>query len=261
MRGGWLISGKNIEAVLFDLDNTLIYFDERRFFSWYGESLHQHFADVFSPEQLRERIYKTSLSMLVKDGRKTNVEHFLSGFASDDTLNEEECLERFNRFYDETFDSFREHATFHERAHEIVSFAKDAGFKTVIATNPYWPEHVQMKRLKWGGLHEIDYDLITHAFNMHYVKPSENYYLEICEYIDTPPEKCLMIGNDGVNDIIAQRTGMTGFLIENGTLRTTDVSRSFNEKVLGDKLGEIPEPHYRGTLMDAHELLKKAAES
>ena len=90
-------SGSQINAVLFDLDNTLIYFDEREFFGWYGESLVKYFADIFSPEELGKRIYNASRAMLVKDGSMLNADYFIKIFLEGDTITPEQCIDKADR--------------------------------------------------------------------------------------------------------------------------------------------------------------------
>ena len=95
----------------------------------------------------------------------------------------------------------------------------------------------------------LPFSLITGIENSSTCKPQPEYYREICCKIDVEPEKCLMVGNDPLNDMIAGRTGMK-------TYRATD-SRALGFTSLGlsteikqpDHL-ELPEPDFQGPLLD-----------
>jgi FMN phosphatase YigB (HAD superfamily) len=221
-----------ISAVLFDLDNTLIFFDEREFFSRYMKSVHRYFSDILSYDEMRTKFREVTFSMLNKPGDILNGDYFIKNFITGNGLKAEDCETRFRKYYDEEFDSLSALVTFQENLHEMIVSIKDAGYKLVIATNPLWPEDVQIKRLAWAGLDNIHFDLITHAYNMHYIKPSWEYYWEIAEMIKLPPDECIMVGNDIVNDMAAISTGMKGFLVEGPDVKKENLpmSKEIREK-------------------------------
>jgi FMN phosphatase YigB (HAD superfamily) len=45
--------------------------------------------------------------------------------------------------------------------------------------------------------------LITHLDNSTYVKPRVEYYHQISDAIGRPPQACIMVGNDAINDMVA----------------------------------------------------------
>lgn len=75
------------------------------------------------------------------------------------------------------------------------------------------------------------FSLITHAGNMHHVKPNREYYQEICNLMDREPTECLMIGNDPVFDLSAGLTGMKTFLLENSYQKDSSYSRELQEEL------------------------------
>ena len=100
--------------------------------------------------------------------------------------------------------------------HEIFDDLAKTGLKLVLASNPIFPMEVQCQRLGWAGLSHIPFHFITHIENMSFCKPRVEYYQQICQKIHEPPESCLMVGNDSINDMVAARAGLSTYL-------TTDV--------------------------------------
>jgi FMN phosphatase YigB (HAD superfamily) len=65
-------AGAMLKDVLFDLDNTLVLYDEARFYEGYFRAISPLFSDLFSPEQFRERLGGPSIPELreVRSSRK-----------------------------------------------------------------------------------------------------------------------------------------------------------------------------------------------
>jgi len=82
---------------------------------------------------------------------------------------------------------------------------------------------------------------------MSFCKPRTEYYLEISQKIGEPPETCMMVGNDPVNDLIAAHTGMKTYLTDDskdaGRVRV-DTSNILQTLQLSD----IPTPDFKGPL-------------
>lgn len=245
---------KMIEAVLFDIDNTLILFDETRFFQTYIPKITAVYSDVFSPEAFYERLIGGSRALLRNQGRKTNADFFMDVFASGMDDRRQEFWNRFERFYDTEFESLSELITPVEGVPDVFQSVHDRGIKVVIASHPLWPKRVQQIRLKWAGLDGFPYDLITHIENTKYCKPQVEYYQEIADAIQVSPEHCMMVGNDPVNDGVARLAGMKTFL-------TTDAKdQGFESFPMSKEIREqvhdpIPDPDFGGLLSDVPQVI------
>jgi len=238
-----------LKAVLFDLDNTLILFEEMKFIRGYFPALAARFADIMPEGQLADKLMKATLELHKNDGRKSNREFFLESFCDGLGVKGDEVWARFETFYMEDFDAFRDTVTAAPGAGEVFRHVHNRGLKLVIATNPLWPLIVQQKRLLWAGLGDTDIDLITHIDNMSYCKPQLGYFRQICELVGLKPGECLMVGDDPANDMVAARTGMK-------TYQATD-SRSYSEapleiskQFIGNNLEGIPPADFSGPLAD-----------
>jgi HAD superfamily hydrolase (TIGR01549 family) len=234
----------NIKAVLFDIDNTLILFDERKFFETYSKKLYLAFQDLMTPEDFIQKLIRSTQVMTNNDGKKSNAQFFFDDFTNGLVVDKIELWQRFENFYATEFDQFKKLATPLDEVVEVISEIKNRGLKIVIASNPMFPENVQSMRLNWAGLKNFSFDLITSAENSTYCKPHLNYYLEICSKIKLKPENCLMVGNDPFNDMIASKIGMKTFLTTDSEKYTMEFSR---ELAKNNKL-EMPEPDFKGPL-------------
>jgi FMN phosphatase YigB (HAD superfamily) len=83
----------------------------------------------------------------------------------------------------------------------------------VMATNPVFLKGAINARIEWAGLTPRDFDHITYCEDTHYCKPTLEYYREIMGKIGKQPEKCMMVGNDIRDDMVAERLGMQTFLM------------------------------------------------
>ena len=238
-----------LKAVLFDLDNTLILFEEEKFLGGYYPVLAARFAGVFPDGQFAERLMKATVELRDNDGSKINRELFLEAFCNGFNVDRHEVWARFEQFFSLDFDIFRDAVTAAPGAEETFRHVKNRGLKIVVATNPIWPLVVQQKRVGWAGLVDIQVDLITHLDNMSFCKPRLGYFRQICQLIGLKPEECLMVGDDPANDMVAAKAGMK-------TFQTTD-SRAYSQKplelskqVIGNDLDGIPPADFSGPLAD-----------
>jgi HAD superfamily hydrolase (TIGR01662 family) len=241
-----------LKAVLFDLDNTLILFEEVSFLNGYYPVLVARFKDIFPDGQFAERLMKATVELRNNDGSQSNRELFIRAFCDGLNLDRDDVWSRFEQFFSLDFDLFRDAVTAAPGAVEAFRHVKDLGLKVVVATNPIWPLSVQQKRVTWAGVGHISIDLITHIDNMNYCKPQLGYYRQICQLINVQPEECLMVGDDPANDMVAAKVGMK-------TYQTTDsrshsgASLEISKQVIGNNLEGIPPADFSGPLADVPE--------
>jgi FMN phosphatase YigB (HAD superfamily) len=236
-----------LKAVLFDLDNTLIFFDEKVFFDRYMRALAPVFSDLWTFESFHQRMIESVQSLLNNDGSRTNADRFLERFSNGHGEKARNLWDRFVRFYDTEFDQFRTLVHAPEGIRGVFLELKNQNVKLVIASNPLWPLSVQQKRLDWAGLGGFPFDFITAIENVSYCKPKLEYYLEICRFLDTGPESCLMVGNDQVNDMVVSKIGMKTFLLRD---TQADEALSLSRELRKNAAGESFKPDFQGILAD-----------
>ena len=237
-----------IKAILFDLDNTLVIFDEIRFYEIYFKRIAKAFADLIPADTFLQRLIGATMALRRNNGEQTNANHFMDVFAADQPIRHETCWQRFMQFYETEYDQIKVDITLPEGLADVFAQLKDTPIKKVIATNPIFPETVQKKRIQWAGLGEEIFDLITHIENMSFVKPNPGYYHQICDLIGKSPENCMMVGNDPVNDMAAANAGLKTYLTDDaGEVDYTSLTSS----AIGapkEIPPDIPAPDFKGPL-------------
>ena len=203
------------KALLIDMDNTLLLFDEDEFVMAYARLAAPFFSDLMDEITFMRKLLASTFHMLKNDGSMTNSEAFARHFAADiPQLGYEECIQRFNRFYHEAFPKLRETTRPAPHGRQVVERALMEGLQVAIATNPVFPEPASRQRLAWANLEGLDIAFVTHADNMHYCKPLSQYYQRILAELGRQPQDCIMAGNDPVSDMAASLLGINTFLVE-----------------------------------------------
>jgi len=213
------LQNKQIKAVLFDLDGTLLPMEQNAFMKKYFGELCKKIVPtgLISPEKLVEAIWFGTKHMVKNDGSKRNIEVFWDKF-SEFTAITGESLEMVSSmcdgFYTEEFHRAREVCRDNPLAKTAVELARSNGRKAVLASNPVFPAVGQISRLSWVGLSDKDFDFLTAYENQSFCKPNPNYYIDICRCIGVLPDECLMIGNDEREDAKASsEAGLNCFLV------------------------------------------------
>lgn len=203
-----------LQAILLDLDNTLLENDMRAFMRPYMARLNRYLADLIPPEELAHRLNLGVEEMFRNDGSgPTNEEAFMKVFFQGLQAPREEVLARFRAFYEEEFDHLRPYVRAKPAARPLVEQAFRQGCRVVVATQPMFPLIANRKRLEWAGVGDFPYDLITSYEMMHACKPHLAYYREIAERLEVPPEACLMAGDSVEWDLVAAEIGMRTFWV------------------------------------------------
>jgi FMN phosphatase YigB (HAD superfamily) len=244
-----------LKAVLFDLDNTFILFDERQFFKAYMPRLATVFSDIIPVERFRDKIIESTQTLIANDGSVSNMEAFMRPFSEGIDATRDEIEGRFARFYETEFDKFQVLVERVEAGSEVVKTLKRNGLKVAIASNPVWPLQVQEMRLAWAGLEGFEFDWITHIGNTSSCKPHLRYYEEICDALSVSPESCMMVGNDPVNDMVAGLCGMKTFLATDGEA-SDHASLTMSREIHDQALPDTPEPDFSGWLSEVPKVVK-----
>ncbi len=205
-----------LKALLFDIDNTLILFDELDFFKRYLPAAGRYFVDALPAEDFPRRLVSATRGMMLNSGTVSNLEYFLELFCAGLSLSPAEAWERFRAFYGRDFENFRSLVTLPEGVAGVFVRLAKHGFKYVLASNPIWPRDIQLMRARWAGLEDTDFHFVSHLENMNRCKPHPEYFLQIAYALGVSPGDCLMVGNDLVNDMQASRVGMKTYLVQDG---------------------------------------------
>lgn len=218
-----------LEAVLFDLDGTLLPMDYDRFVKEYISSITRTLLPAAggTGEEFALSVWKGLKAMFDNDGRVTNREAFWNSFAEiyGEGIREKEWM--FDSYYENEFEALKDTCGYDEAANGTVKLLKAQDLKVALATNPIFPKVATDARIRWAGLDSSDFELITVYDTSHYTKPKAEYYLEVADMLGVAPEACLMVGNDASDDMPAENVGMKVFLLTDCLLnkKGADISR------------------------------------
>ncbi len=232
---------EKIQAILFDLDGTLLDVDLDKFISNYLKLLAQSVAHIVPSRKFISKIQKASRAVEENNGYTTNEEVYANVFFPLEGHTREVIEPFFDKFYEQDFSKLRQYTRKKPEARSVVQTAFDKGYDVVIATTPILPATAIEQRLEWAGVADFPYRLITTIENSNATKSLTHllYYEQILDKIGYPPDACLMVGDDE-KDMIAASLNMQTFFIEG---KKTEFAN------------HIPEPTYRGSLADLKPLL------
>lgn len=203
------------DAVLFDLDGTLLPMDQEEFIDAYMGLLAKKLAPHgYDPNHLVAGVWAGTQAMVENDGVATNEAVFWEDFCHIFGQQARKDLPLFEEFYASDFAQARTVCGFDPGAGEVAALLKARGVTMVMATNPLFPEIATRQRIRWAGLEPEDFALVTTYENSRYCKPNPDYYRDILARIGKRPENCLMVGNDVAEDMLpARAVGMQVFLL------------------------------------------------
>lgn len=190
------------QAILFDLDGTLLPMDVERFAKAYFHALATELAPFGIPaEALIQAIWGGTKAMMKNDGSQLNADVFWAFFTAQTGVDRKVIEPRCDQFYSTGFHMARAATSANPLAKEAVRLAREKADKVILATNPLFPMAGQATRLSWLGLSPEDFDLVTCYSTDRFCKPNPAYFTDVCRRLQLDPARCLMIGNDDREDM------------------------------------------------------------
>jgi FMN phosphatase YigB (HAD superfamily) len=209
------MSSAMLKAILFDLDDTLLGNDMNVFLPPYLQSLSAHIEPLLEAKRFVPALLgATRSTMASQDTKATNAEVFWQNFTALGGPSRELAGPFFDRFYREEFFKLAALTQPEPNALRVVNHCLQRGYAVVVATNPIFPKAAVEERLRWAGLGQCQFNLVTSYENMHSTKPHPEYYREILRLVDCAPQEALMVGNDPEQDIApARAAGLRTLLV------------------------------------------------
>ena len=206
-----------LQAILFDLDGTLLPMDNDYFVKVYFGYLAEC-ASAWGYEdkdKLIDAIWKGLEAMVRNDGSRSNSEAFWGYFTGVYGEKAYQDIQHFEYFYGHDFNRAASVAAPAPLAADVVRTARRKAGHVILATNPVFPAIADEMRLSWIGLKMEDFDLVTDYDNCRFSKPNPAFYQDVLERFHLDADRCLMVGNDVDEDILAaQKTGMKTWLLD-----------------------------------------------
>ncbi len=211
-----------ITTVLFDLDGTLLPMDQEAFIQAYiGGMTAKLLPHGYDAQLLANSIWKGTGAMVHNNSTRLNEQVFWEAFSGAYGRNLKEDEPLFNDFYRSEFQQIRQVCGFAPQAAQVIRMLKERGVTVALATNPLFPAIATHSRIRWAGLQPEDFAHITTYENSTRCKPNPDYYREVLDTLDVRPEECLMVGNDALEDMVAQTLGIQVFLLTDCLINTT----------------------------------------
>lgn len=204
-----------IRTILFDLDGTLLPVHNDFFFSRY-------FAEIATvipqrePKQVGGAILQTLRDVMREaEPTQTVASRFAEGLERHLQMPYGEQEPLYLQYYEQEFPKLGEAIEPLPFVRQALDAAKAKGLRTVLATNPVFPGIATRERMRWAGITEQDFDLITFYEQCSYTKPHTAYYTrEVLEPLGLSAKECLMVGNDAREDMVpAHMLGMDTFFL------------------------------------------------
>jgi len=226
------MSTVNFNAILFDLDGTLLQVEMRQFIPRYVAGFHNFCRDLVEFERLQQ-VMRSGIRLLLEtvDGARSNEDRLFAFVAASLELDEKLLRERFTRFRLNGFEELSDVVRPIAEAPSLLEHCRRAGIPLVLATNPVFPRSLIEARCHWAGIDLDHFDHLTCFENSRHCKPQPGYFLDIAAEVKVEPETCLMVGNDTSHDLAATEAGMTTWLVDSFLL---------------ERKGPTWEPDYRG---------------
>ncbi|TNF48096.1 HAD family hydrolase [bacterium] len=207
---------KNIEALLLDLDGTLLDIEVSFFMDTMVESMIDHFQEFIPPDVFRDGLV-SGIDEIMAEPRpagETNEDAFYRVFQRITGLNTNVASETFTSYYHRVFPRFETFGSQIQGASDLVKMATRKGYRIALATNPIFPRASVIERMRWGNLSPERFDVITDMETTRSCKPQKEYFEDLSAILNVSPERCLMVGNDVEQDLAASKVGMKTYLVD-----------------------------------------------
>lgn len=227
------MSAPRFPTLLLDLDGTLLDVEMRVFLEAYFPLAAARFGGPGETQRISRALGEAARAMMeARDGARTVDGIFLEAFAPTVGCTPAQVRDRFSAFYRDEFERLRRLAHPLPGAHAFVERALGRGCELVLATNPVFFLEPIRARVRWAGLADVPFALVTGAEVMRWTKPHVGYYRQILEMTGRRAEQCLMIGDDPRLDMAAKEAGIATWL----AVREGDTPR---EAPLADRRGTL----------------------
>jgi FMN phosphatase YigB (HAD superfamily) len=204
-----------IRAVLFDLDGTLLQVEMESFIPAYIAQVGRHFAPQVAAEPF-QRVFRSAIRALLtaETGDCSNQDRFLDILEHDLQLPAERVAAGLEAFYQDGLADLAGLIRPLPLARNILARCFKRDLKVVIATNPVFPRPVVDARLRWGGIADFPFELVTTLENCRFCKPQPGFFEDLLRTLGLTPEACLMVGNDTGHDLASRQIGIPTFLVD-----------------------------------------------
>jgi FMN phosphatase YigB (HAD superfamily) len=202
-------------TLLLDLDGTLLDVEMQSFLEAFFPLAAARFGGPGEARRISQALAAAAREMLTaSDGARTVDLLFLESFAPAVGRTPDQVRATLSAFYRAEFERMRRLVRPIPGARAFVERALGLGCELVLATNPVFFLEAIGARVRWAGLADVPFALVTGAELMHWTKPHPGYYRQILQLTGRRAGQCLMAGDDPRMDMAAKQAGIATWLVE-----------------------------------------------
>lgn len=203
-----------VQAVLLDLDGTLLELDQEAFTREYFKTISAYAGRFgYDPRLFAKGIQAGLAAMINNDGLRTNREAFLKALDGTAGLSFPDIDAMFAPYYANGFERLKSFSRPKSDAGRFIDFLHHKGIRVLFASNPVFPLQAMKARIAWAGLKPEDFEGVAGYETARFAKPNPRFFEALAAKAGLRPEACLMVGNDPAEDSAAASCGMQVYLI------------------------------------------------
>lgn len=204
-----------IRALFFDLDGTLLQVEMNQFIPTYLNGLARHLEPQVDPVSFRSLSRKAIIQLLESRERcENNRSRFLRQLQIHAGIQPPQFEQALQAFCSNGLEDMRPLVKPLAEINLLLDTAFSSGCQVVIATNPVFPREIIDARLRWGGMENYPFALVTDWENSRLCKPAPGYFEDLLEHFGLQPDEVLMVGNDTAHDLAAEEVGIKTLLVD-----------------------------------------------
>ena len=216
------------KAILFDLDATLIPFDQKEMSREFFATTHDFEKDKNIPGFAEAFSYAFAQCKLNR-GNCLNKDVFDNCFLEKLKVDDLDSL--MDDFYTTSFTATKKVLQYRGSEKDLLHTLRKHGKILICATNPVFPMSATVTRMDWAGICPEDFDFVTLHTESTWCKPNAEYYLEILERFNLTPNEVIMIGNDTLDDLGALEAGIQVVLINDFLINRGEIDIESTERI------------------------------
>jgi len=228
------VSAPRFTTLLLDLDGTLLDVEMRSFLEAFFPLAASRFGGPAEAQRISGAMMAAARAMMeARDGARTVDLVFLESLAPAIGSTPAAVRTAFAAFYREEFERLHRLVRPTPGALAFVTGALGLGYELILATNPVFFLDPIRARLRWAGLDDVPFALVTCAEIMFWTKPHAGYYRQILAMTGRRPGECLMVGDDPTMDMAAKEAGIATWLVEGAEAAPTAAPLADHRGTLG----------------------------
>lgn len=203
-------------TLLLDLDDTLLKTNQAVFVPAYFQALSTKLVPHLDSSLVaRALVAGTNAMNQSEDSSRALEDVFEDVFYPMLGLEKGALETEIERFYDEVFPTLQPITAKNPDAQAFIEWAKERGYRLVVATDPLLPRKATHHRVRWAGFEPGEFELISVFEDFHFSKSFPAYYAEVLGRLGWQEGPVVMVGNDMERDILpARRLGLPTFFLD-----------------------------------------------